>query len=81
MEISRFVTGFSTDMSPDIYNTLKTEQATENKDVGVPDRGYKNYMSVCPGVEVGGGKSETKCLSIMLSKTVGSLGENIMDSL
>ena len=67
-------------MSPDIYNTLKTEQATEDKDVGVPDRGYKNHMSVCTGVEVGGGRSETKCLSIMFSKRAGSPGENIMDS-
>lgn len=50
MAIPRCSTGFSTGMSCDIYHIRKTEQATEDKEVDVLDRGCKNCMSACAGV-------------------------------
>lgn len=56
---SKYSTGFSIDMASDIYNTQKTEEATEHKKVGVLDRGYKNCMSEYSGVGFGGAGMES----------------------
>lgn len=58
MVTSKYSTGFGIDMASDIYNTQKTEQATENKEVDVLDKGCKNCMSECSGVGFGGAGME-----------------------
>lgn len=42
MVTQTYSTGFSTDTFSDIHNTLKTEQATEDKEVDVLDLWCKN---------------------------------------
>lgn len=70
MAISRYSTGFSTDISSDIDDILKTEQASEDKELSVLDMRGRDFTSMCVGVSVGESKSGVKCFSTTFSKEV-----------